>query len=92
MKTFNNFNDLLDYLGDNQDNIEGMLININFIKPDERIIKENQQLKEENRKLKQILFDEIISPNCPTCPNFFSKLCDNGIICISKLINNSVSL
>lgn len=38
-------------------------------------------------ELKHVLFENVIAPNCPTCSNQMSNYCDNGQICMSKLLN-----
>jgi hypothetical protein len=41
-------------------------------------------------KLEEIVFEEIIAPNCATCSDAISghpNKCDNGINCMSKLLN-----
>lgn len=46
--------------------------------------------KEIQLKLEEIVFEEIIAPNCATCSDAISghpNKCDNGINCMSKLLN-----
>ncbi|MFA5381920.1 MAG: hypothetical protein WC356_02055 [Candidatus Micrarchaeia archaeon] len=48
--------------------------------------KEIEELKVELKDVKHILFEYIIAPNCSTCSNQMSNLCDNGILCMGKLM------
>jgi hypothetical protein len=49
--------------------------------------KEIEKLTAEIKEVKHVLFENVIAPNCPTCSNQMSSLCDNGQICMSKLLN-----
>ena len=39
------------------------------------------------KKVQQVLFDNVIEPNCSTCSNIMSNACDNGQVCMRKLMN-----
>lgn len=49
--------------------------------------RELEAVKLENKQLGQTIFDHIVEPNCGTCSNQFgSENCDNGIICVGKVV------
>ena len=33
----------------------------------------------------QVIYDNIVAPNCANCSDFLSAKCDNGIICVGKV-------
>lgn len=58
--------------------------------PKHPLSKMKQQLVEaqsEIENLKHIIFETIIAPNCATCSKNMTNLCDNGIVCMSKVMN-----
>lgn len=60
--------------------------NLDFIAQLKKQSGEIERLRAENAELKHILFESIIAPNCSTCSNQMGTHCDNGIICMDKLL------
>lgn len=53
----------------------------------ENLKAEISRLQGEIKQVKQALFDNIVSPNCNTCSQFMSVYCDNGIVCVGKVLD-----
>ena len=53
----------------------------------ENLMRKNSELFEQLKNVKHVLFETVIAPNCPTCSDSMGMKCDNGIMCMEKLLN-----